>query len=99
MTGDHAAVNGDRDNMAAATTAQTPQSPTPLLEFRDLEVRFPAGRREALALDKVSFSVSPGEIFGLMGETGAGKSLTASAALDLIPPPGRVTGGSLPSLP
>jgi peptide/nickel transport system ATP-binding protein len=69
--------------------------PLPLLSLRDLDVRFGAGEGEAIALDRVSLDIFPGEIFGLIGETGAGKSLTAWAALDLLPRGARRTGGEV----
>jgi oligopeptide/dipeptide ABC transporter ATP-binding protein len=65
----------------------------PVLEVRDLVVEFPADGRALRAVDGVSFSVGAGEIVGLVGESGAGKSLTSEAILGLIRrPPGRVTG-------
>jgi peptide/nickel transport system ATP-binding protein len=67
----------------------------PLLSVRDLKVVFD-GRRGALtALDGVSFDIAPGEILGVVGESGAGKSLTGTAVIGLIDPPGRIAGGSI----
>ncbi|HXH84595.1 MAG TPA: ABC transporter ATP-binding protein [Candidatus Tectomicrobia bacterium] len=64
-----------------------------LLEVRDLTVEFEAGDARLRAVDGVSFAVRRGEIVGLVGESGAGKSLTSEAILRLIPcPPGRITG-------
>ena len=64
-----------------------------LLEVRDLTVEFEADGRVLRAVDGVSFSVRRGEIVGLVGESGAGKSLTSEAILRLIRcPPGRITG-------
>jgi len=64
-----------------------------LLEVRDLTVEFRADDRTLRAVDAVSFAVRRGEILGLVGESGAGKSLTSEAILGLIRcPPGRVTG-------
>ena len=66
-----------------------------LLTVTDLVVEF-AGRRGALrALDKVSFDIAPGEILGVVGESGAGKSLTGAAIIGLLEPPGRVAGGQI----
>jgi peptide/nickel transport system ATP-binding protein len=48
-----------------------------------------------LALDDVSFSIAPGEILGVVGESGAGKSLTGAAIIGLLEPPGRVAGGQI----
>lgn len=71
-----------------------PVDPQALLEVRSLEVSFP-GRDGVLlpVVDGVSFRVRPGEIVGLAGESGSGKSLTMSAILGLVPDPGRITGG------
>jgi oligopeptide/dipeptide ABC transporter ATP-binding protein len=64
-----------------------------LLEVRDLTVEFQAEGRTLRAVDGVSFDVGRGEIVGLVGESGAGKSLTSEAILRLIRcPPGRITG-------
>ena len=71
----------------------------PVVEVRGLEVSFPApsdrpGKRVLKAADGVSFALYPGEVLGLVGESGCGKSVTALSLLGLVPPPGRVTGGS-----
>jgi oligopeptide/dipeptide ABC transporter ATP-binding protein len=64
-----------------------------LLQVRDLTVEFEAEGRTLRAVDGVSFAVRRGEIVGLVGESGAGKSLTSEAILRLIRcPPGRITG-------
>ena len=65
----------------------------PLLEVRDLRVDFPTRHGSLRALDGVSFDIATGEILGVVGESGAGKSLTGAAIIGLIEPPGRVTGG------
>jgi oligopeptide/dipeptide ABC transporter ATP-binding protein len=65
----------------------------PILEVRDLRVEFGADGEVLRAVDGVSFAVHPGEIVGLVGESGAGKSLTSEALLRLIRcPPGRLSG-------
>ena len=65
----------------------------PLLDVRGLTVDFEVDDERLRAVDDVSFVVRRGEIVGLVGESGAGKSLTSEAILGLIPrPPGRVTG-------
>ena len=48
-----------------------------------------------IAVDGVSFAISPGEILGIIGESGAGKSVTGHAVVGLIDPPGEITGGSI----
>jgi len=69
--------------------------PTPLLEVSNLRVEFPGRRGTLVALDDVSFSIQPGEILGVVGESGAGKSLTGAAIIGLLDPPGRVAGGEI----
>ena len=68
---------------------------TPLLEVRHLRVEFPSRRGTLLALDDISFSIAPGEVLGVVGESGAGKSLTGSAIIGLLDPPGRIAGGEI----
>src|SRR5438034_111912 len=68
---------------------------TPLLEVRNLRVEFPTRRGTLLALDDISFDIAPGEVLGVVGESGAGKSLTGSAIIGLLEPPGRIAGGQI----
>jgi peptide/nickel transport system ATP-binding protein len=68
---------------------------TPLLEVRHLRVEFPTRRGKLVALDDVSFDIAPGEILGVVGESGAGKSLTGAAIIGLLDPPGRVASGEI----
>ena len=67
----------------------------PLLEVKHLRVEFPSRRGTLLALDDISFSIAPGEVRGVVGESGAGKSLTGSAIIGLLDPPGRIAGGEV----
>jgi peptide/nickel transport system ATP-binding protein len=67
----------------------------PLLEVRNLRVEFPTRRGTLLALDDVSFDIAPGEVLGVVGESGAGKSLTGAAIIGLLEPPGRVAAGEV----
>jgi peptide/nickel transport system ATP-binding protein len=67
----------------------------PLLEVRNLRVEFPSRRGTLLALDDISFTIAPGEILGVVGESGAGKSLTGAAIIGLLEPPGRIAGGEV----
>src|ERR1700710_2064096 len=67
----------------------------PLLEVRNLRVEFPTRRGLLRALDGVSFDIAPGEILGVVGESGAGKSLTGAAIIGLLDPPGHVSGGEI----
>ena len=67
----------------------------PLLEVKNLRVEFPSRRGTLLALDDISLSIAPGEVLGVVGESGAGKSLTGSAIIGLLDPPGRIAGGEI----
>jgi peptide/nickel transport system ATP-binding protein len=67
----------------------------PLLEVRNLRVEFPTRRGTLLAVDDVSFSIAPGEVLGVVGESGAGKSLTGAAVIGLLEPPGRIARGEV----
>ena len=66
-----------------------------LLEVRNLRVEFPSRRGSLVALDDISFSISPGEVLGVVGESGAGKSLTGAAIIGLLEPPGRIVSGEI----
>ena len=66
-----------------------------LLEVRNLRVEFPTRRGTLVALDDISFDIAPGEILGVVGESGAGKSLTGAAIIGLLDPPGRITSGEI----
>ncbi|MFN7726878.1 MAG: ABC transporter ATP-binding protein [Rubrivivax sp.] len=67
----------------------------PLLEVKNLRVEFPTRRGTLLALDDISFDIAPGEVLGVVGESGAGKSLTGAAIIGLLEPPGRIAGGQI----
>ena len=66
-----------------------------LLEINDLYVEFPTRRGTVKAARGVSLTVKPGEVLGLVGESGAGKSTIGNAIIDLLERPGRVAGGSI----
>ncbi|HMP77234.1 MAG TPA: ABC transporter ATP-binding protein [Kiritimatiellia bacterium] len=68
----------------------------PVLSVRDLSVTFDTDTRPITAVDRVSFDLHAGEVLGVVGESGCGKSVTASSILRLLPsPPGRIAGGSV----
>ncbi|MEJ7623008.1 MAG: ABC transporter ATP-binding protein [Pyrinomonadaceae bacterium] len=66
-----------------------------LLEVTNLRTQFPTRAGLVKAVDGVSFKVGEGELLGLVGESGCGKSITALSIMRLIAPPGRITGGSI----
>lgn len=68
---------------------------TPLLEITDLKTHFPTRAGLVRAVDGVSFSLGRGELLGLVGESGCGKSITALSVMQLIAPPGKIVGGSI----
>jgi oligopeptide/dipeptide ABC transporter ATP-binding protein len=66
-----------------------------ILDVRNLTTRIPTARGTLTVVDDVSFAVGEGECFGLVGESGSGKSMTVKSILGVVPPPGRVTAGSV----
>lgn len=69
--------------------------PAPLLSVRDLVVEFPMRHGSLTAVDRVSFDIASGEVLGVVGESGAGKSLTGAAIVGLLEPPGRIASGEV----
>ncbi len=67
----------------------------PLLELRDLYVEYLTPRGAVGAVDGVSFAIAPGEVFGLAGESGCGKSTIAHSILRVLRPPAVITGGQI----
>jgi peptide/nickel transport system ATP-binding protein len=67
----------------------------PVLEVNDLRVEFPTRRGTLVAVNGISFSIAPGEVLGVVGESGAGKSLTGTAIIGLLEPPGRISAGEV----
>ncbi len=74
---------------------KTDSQQEPLVSVRDLHTDFTVEGKTAQAVDGVSFDIMPGEVLGLVGESGCGKSVTALSLLKLIPdPPGKIRKGS-----
>ena len=67
----------------------------PLLAVDNLEVVFETRHGPLRALDHISLEIRAGEILGVVGESGAGKSLTGTAIIGLLDPPGRIAGGEI----
>jgi oligopeptide/dipeptide ABC transporter ATP-binding protein len=67
----------------------------PILEVRDLRVELPLSRGTVRAVEGASFAVAPGQAFGLVGESGCGKSMTLRAIMGLLPRPGHIVGGQV----
>ena len=67
----------------------------PVISVRNLQVEFVTRRATLRAIDGVSFDIHKGEVLGVVGESGAGKSVTGAAIIGLIEPPGRISGGEI----
>ena len=70
-------------------------APAMILEVKNLSIEFPTRRGTLVAVDGISFSIAPGEVLGVVGESGAGKSLTGAAVIGLLEPPGRIAAGEI----
>lgn len=82
--------------MRAAHALETTRKPTTaLLDIRDLHIEYLTPRGSVRAVDGVSFSIQPGEVFGLAGESGSGKSTVAHGILRVLRPPAVITGGQV----
>ncbi|SLN40325.1 Oligopeptide transport ATP-binding protein OppD [Pseudoruegeria aquimaris] len=67
----------------------------PVLSVRNLTVEIPTRRGVLRPVDGVSYDIAAGEILGVVGESGAGKSMTGNAVIGLLDPPARITGGEI----
>src|SRR5438309_4296336 len=77
------------------TAAPTADAAAPLLRVEDLRVEIPTRAGLLTAIDDVSFDIAQGEVLGVVGESGAGKSITGSAVIGLLDRPVRITGGRI----
>lgn len=68
---------------------------SPLLEVKNLRIEFPTRRGTLVAVDDISLHINPGEVLGVVGESGAGKSLTGMSIIGLLEPPGRIARGQI----
>jgi peptide/nickel transport system ATP-binding protein len=75
--------------------AERPQREETLLELRGLAVEYGVGEHRVRAVDGVDLAIRPGEIVGLAGESGCGKSTVANAAMQILRPPARVADGAV----
>jgi peptide/nickel transport system ATP-binding protein len=66
-----------------------------ILQIENLRVEFPSRRGTLVAVDDVSLAIAAGEVLGMVGESGAGKTLTGLAVIGLIEPPGRIAAGEV----
>src|SRR5687768_16124174 len=84
-------------NQATATPGPDParSEPGPLLAVKNLRVEFNTRRGTLVAVDDVSFDIAPGEVLGVVGESGAGKSITGTAIIGLLERPGRIAAGEV----
>lgn len=67
----------------------------PLVEIKNLSIRFPEGNSTFEAVKGISFSIGKGEIVGVVGESGSGKSMSALALMGLLPKDAEIASGSL----
>jgi len=66
-----------------------------MLTIKDLAVKFPSRFGDVSAIEDVDMTIAPGEIHGLVGESGAGKSTVGAAVIGLLSTPGYIAGGDL----
>jgi peptide/nickel transport system ATP-binding protein len=66
-----------------------------LLEINGLDVSFSSGQETIYAVRDVSITLNPGEVLGIVGESGAGKSTIGNAIINLIEPPGKIINGEI----
>lgn len=81
------------DQTQAANTASRKSAGETLIQIENLKVEYLAGRGSVRAVDGVSLSIAKGEVVGLAGESGSGKSTIAQAIMRILQPPAVITGG------
>ena len=84
--------NAGRESTREIAAKAGAAGPCPI---RDLRVEFALRRGVLTAIDGVSFDIGRGEVLGVVGESGAGKSVTGAAIIGLVDPPGRIAGGEI----
>ena len=97
-TTNNQALSNSTDDATAAVNAIeriATNNPINVLEVKNLSVEFTTRHGTLKALNEVSFSIAAGEVVGVVGESGAGKSLTGAAIIGLLEPPGRISGGEI----
>ena len=89
-------MNLSVSNLQGAAMSDAPNSELePLLDIRDLRIEFRGKSETVVAVPKLSISVRPGESYGLVGESGCGKSTTAMAIMGYLGNTGVIAGGSI----
>ena len=89
-------LNKGRSRLGRELSPRAPASrPRPLLSVENLSIGFPSSSVTARVVDNVSFDVNEGEVVGIVGESGCGKTVTTSAVLGLLPGTGRVEEGAI----
>ena len=97
MSSTPSSVDKGSVNQAAPVAGHEPGAAgqQPVLSVRHLRVEFPTRHGTLVALDDVSFDIAPGEVLGVVGESGAGKSMTGNAVIRLLEPPGHIAAGEV----
>ncbi len=94
--GDRRSVGAGTAVAANVTSEETiDPSATPVLEVRDLTVEYRGENRTVIGADRISFTIGEGEVFGLAGESGCGKSTVANTIMRLLREPAVIAGGSV----
>jgi oligopeptide/dipeptide ABC transporter ATP-binding protein len=85
----------DEGTLGSASSSSATDTSAPLLQVRDLEVSFKMEFNTIYAVQGLSLEVRAGERLGVVGESGSGKSITALSVMQMVPSPGRITGGEI----